>query len=740
MSSSYSVSASETKRIIYNLIEKIITYEDQIKLYQNNSAYKTAKEDLAKNKENIALLAQFIKNEIAISNEKIAQKNKEIVNLKNKLETVQPPQINYTKKDYEQNLVKQKCFEKTLWIYNNEYTVVQENILMLKEEKQTNENDLVYLMSLKETYEETLNSFAKFIFKNLIISYDNFNSISVSTSISSFSNINSEIESFELENLSITKVSNYIFDYILSKYITSLDQNVKSNVKKIMEGIYEQYIKGRIKINDFLRNTAINITNSDNKLINFIDIQKFEMGIRFVIKLFFFENSINDRLNFVNNQYKKLKSSFKLKRDTIKGKIDLIQKKMDEEQVQGNEINLEFANAKKFEGSIEEIKNQIKDKEKEIEMIMSEKDRNIKNFRKEIKELEELNQVLEFKYDGKAIENQIKEMKSKIDEIFIEIKSKIKECNTEKDNILNILINDINTSLTPPKNEVINPMDVTQEINNISQNNSNILETLSCQMNKDLSISSKNSTMKTYISKQKSNMSILANTQGNNYTLPPMKLNFNSIETHENVNTNRKVSRQYNNTTQNYNTIEPSKGNNIDDIIDKLQPLYSQTECYINFNDNPKEGNTLDFNPLADYDNIPEEKNFGKAFIHLGKDNQILSIKQITKEELNININLIDKTIVNGIMKTIINIIQVYQKKYHRDIKLLLNDKEFIEKELKMTKDYVLKCVYPKYYFFTIMLNVNKKINVLFLNYQSFKLWLNGMACIIKNKKRILFS
>ena len=123
---------------------------------------------------------------------------------------------------------------------------------MLKEEKQTNENDLVYLMSLKETYEETLNSFAKFIFKNLIISYDNFNSISVSTSISSFSSINSEIESFELVNISITKISNYIFDYILSKYITSLDQAVKSNVKKIMEGIYEQYVKGRIKINDFL--------------------------------------------------------------------------------------------------------------------------------------------------------------------------------------------------------------------------------------------------------------------------------------------------------------------------------------------------------------------------------------------------------------------------------------------------------------------------------------------------------
>ena len=64
------ISPSETKTLIYGLIEKIISYEDQIKSYQNNNAYKTAKEDLIKNKENIVLLNQFIKNEITISNEK----------------------------------------------------------------------------------------------------------------------------------------------------------------------------------------------------------------------------------------------------------------------------------------------------------------------------------------------------------------------------------------------------------------------------------------------------------------------------------------------------------------------------------------------------------------------------------------------------------------------------------------------------------------------------------------------
>ena len=64
-------------------------------------------------------------------------------------------------KDYEQSLIRQKCFEKTLYIYNNEYNMLEENKKMLKEEKPTTENDLVYLMSLKETmkkhYFHTLN-------------------------------------------------------------------------------------------------------------------------------------------------------------------------------------------------------------------------------------------------------------------------------------------------------------------------------------------------------------------------------------------------------------------------------------------------------------------------------------------------------------------------------------------------------------------------------------------------------
>ena len=715
------ISPSETKNLIYGLIEKIISYEDQIKSYQNNNAYKTAKEDLIKNKENIVLLNQFIKNEIAISNEKISQLQKDINDSKTKLNLMKPPECSYSKKDYEQNLVKQKCFEKTLWIYNNEYSTLKENLLMLKEEKKTIENDLVYMMSLKETYEETLSSFAKFIFKNLIISYDNMNSISVSTSMSSFTNLNYEIESYELENIKISKISNFIVENILSKYITSLSQITKNNIKIIMDDVFDKYRKGYIKINDLLRNLALNITNSDTKLISFVDASKFEIGIRYVIKLFFFDESIANKLSFINDDYKKRKIDLKSRLSSLKGKIDLIESKKEEEESNGKEIQKHIDSVNRYQSEIELMKEKINDKEKEIQSVVSERERNIESYTKEIKDLEEINKILELKYDSQKIEKEVGEIKSKIEGLFQEIKKIIKENDTKNDDILNMFINEINMTL-PPSRNVNQSNIIAQEIHTTSShNNSNLFDTTSDQES-NLSLISKFNKTTIQSTKPISNLSTIAVTSGN--TIPPLRLNLNTEE------------KDYSNTANNLRTIEPNKPS-VNDLVSRLYPLYEQTECYIqliNSNVNQK-----DFNPLIESDIIPEEKKFTKGAIRLSKDYQTILITQQGKEDLNVNINLIEKTIVNGAMKTIINIIQLYKKKYNGDIKKLLSDTEFIEKEIKMSKDCLLKCVYPKYYYFSILLTVNKKINILFLTFKSFKLWLNGMACIIKNKKSLLF-
>jgi hypothetical protein len=49
-----------------------------------------------------------------------------------------------------------------------------------------------------------------------------------------------------------------------------------------------------------------------------------------------------------------------------------------------------------------------------------------------------------------------------------------------------------------------------------------------------------------------------------------------------------------------------------------------------------------------------------------------------------------------------------------------------------------VKCVLNKNFNFNIVLNNNNKIEIILCNYDDFKLWVNGLAFIIKNKKIIL--
>ena len=85
---------TSTRDTIYALVEKIIAYEDQITAFKYNSAYQTALTDLLKNKENIKILNQFIKNEHSICSQKINQIKSDIAVLNSKLSSYQPLYIN----------------------------------------------------------------------------------------------------------------------------------------------------------------------------------------------------------------------------------------------------------------------------------------------------------------------------------------------------------------------------------------------------------------------------------------------------------------------------------------------------------------------------------------------------------------------------------------------------------------------------------------------------------------------
>ena len=151
-----------------------------------------------------------------------------------------------------------------------------------------------------------------------------------------------------------------------------------------MDDVFDKYRKGYIKINDLLRNLALNITNSDSKLISFVDAAKFEIGIRYVIKLFFFDDSIANKLSFINDEYKKRKLDLKSRLLSLKGKIDLIESKKKEEESNGKEIQEHIDSVNRYKSEIELMKGKIKDKEREIQAVISERERNIESYTKEI--------------------------------------------------------------------------------------------------------------------------------------------------------------------------------------------------------------------------------------------------------------------------------------------------------------------------------------------------------------------
>ena len=78
-------SAFYIKRNIDIIIDEIVQYEDDIKLYQKNSDYKNALIDKTKNIEHISLINQFIQNENKLYYENNLKIQKEIKEIKEKI-------------------------------------------------------------------------------------------------------------------------------------------------------------------------------------------------------------------------------------------------------------------------------------------------------------------------------------------------------------------------------------------------------------------------------------------------------------------------------------------------------------------------------------------------------------------------------------------------------------------------------------------------------------------------------
>ena len=205
--------------------------------------------------------------------------------------------------------------------------------------------------------------------------------------------------------------------------------------------------------------------------------------------------------------------------------------------------------------------------------------------------------------------------------------------------------------------------------------------------------------------------------------------------------------------TEKYQTIQNNNNNN---YLNKLTTLTKVTFCYYRELNN---NNIIKYNPLkvkegTDLSLYPY--NFIKSTMSLSKNFDIIRIVPSSQlEQINIKINLVENTVVSSTIKTIIDIYRNYNKwKDNDQNEISLND--FIQNQINkykidssnrnvnLTESDIKKCITNKNFNFSLIisdennLNIHKRIEFIICSYDDFKMWINGMALIIKNKKVIL--
>ena len=187
-----------------------------------------------------------------------------------------------------------------------------------------------------------------------------------------------------------------------------------------------------------------------------------------------------------------------------------------------------------------------------------------------------------------------------------------------------------------------------------------------------------------------------------------------------------------------YKTEKMTNFNN--SLMNKLNPLTQITFCYYRAINGPYHK----FNPLSNINPnnlIVHPYNFIKSTISLSKKLDTIKIVPSTQLDiLDLKIENIQNTIVNSIIKVIIEIHRNYRRYKVNNKNGNLDN--FIEKEYikydKLSKKDISKCALNKTFNFSLLMKNNYRIEILLCSYEDFKMWVNGFAFIIKNKNEIL--
>ena len=443
-----------------NTSDFIKNYSINPKLKKTQSVYSdigTSKKEGINYSKNINDIKSLIKKSNSKCKTKINKIKNDILILKKQISEIEIPYCKYTQKDKEQNLIKQKLISNTINLYQEEFDSNKENILLLEEEYNNCSLQLYNLISLKDNYEESINDNSKYIFKNLMISLDQNTGQSISnysieeSSLCFFNEKNNiKIQFYDINNINnLSKFSNMIYK-ILSSNITSLitENNMKSIIFSSIEGVYYDFIENKINAENFVKKIALNISTSNDKIYNFIIMSRFELLLKYIVKIFSLEKIINDLMQFINNDYSKNKKIFENNEEEIKLKIQNLTKEKIEYNKAYSVIEKEYNNKMEALNKVEKLKKEILNKEEEIKN--EEKKYKIFeiNQRKKINRLENINIKFDIFLNESDIQKTIQDIQKNINNLSDQIKLKKDEkmyySNTELDSKELCNITDIN--------------------------------------------------------------------------------------------------------------------------------------------------------------------------------------------------------------------------------------------------------------------------------------------------------
>ena len=579
---------------------------------------------------------------------------------------------------------------------------INENMLMLREEKIMVNEEIIELISKKETVDSLVKTSLINLSEN--INYNNNNillpeiqdyELNFIDTNKIAKNICDELyEVFDIKNKEINK--NKISDKELSLNISSLNnkneedndfnkRNLEILIKSELDTFLLNQIKNKEIINNFINNLCIIISTKLQLLnVDVISSDKLKIYLLYYFKSIYYDNIIENKFKFINKEYKALKKEMKKYLKNLTDELSLLETKKEEITKNKNNDNKPNKNQNNKKGIINLTKN-----EQEYIQICSK---------------------------GNALLNQKEEIK----------------------NIINNLEKEINQLKIKNKEEVDKITKELKVINEQIKNLTNNEDKIKIKLNEDIInyrkiISDKFALIKTqlqnYKTKYGSNLGIYNRLiEGINDTIKLIYKDNNNPNNLEN----------YSYEGNNNEAIMINKNNF--NIINKLIALTNGTECYFREISNK----TVKYNPLDSnnsFKNLCEKPYyFFKAIIFLKKSYDGISFNS---NNLNYyyNIEQIDNTIMNNNLKIIIDIHRDYRKYKNNKNNKNPNMIDFIKREklkyLNYNNEFIEKSALNKYFNFSLLINEGRRIEIMLCNYEDFKLWINGFAFIIKNKRQI---